>query len=263
MRNLFTVAALVFPLAVFAQGEPEPAAEVKPPPPVAVPEVIANPVVHPAVPVLNDWNLGAGFGFGGMSLASLGATIGLSGLAGVSSASTFGLSTQPRMTVLIERRLGERLFLGFQLAASFSGSQSDTFSAVSYRAVDVAGAVGVRSLFNPRGVVEVSWFANLGVGYTNLENRSLVSSFDSTGMITQTPQTFRGNGFGVGAVAGLALERELLSGLALRLSSSIVGVSFSLSDSTSIVREVATDSANHGFDGGLRFSPTLELRYAF
>lgn len=265
MRNLFAVAALLFPLAALAQAEPEPAPEVPPPAPVVVPAVIANPVMHAAVPVPNDWNVGAGIGFG-VSFASLDATpglAGLGGLAGSSLSSSLGLSSQPRMTVLIERRLGERLFLGFQLAAGFRGSQSDTFSAVSYRSINVDGTIGLRSLFNPRGVVEVSWFVNLGAGYGNVESNALISTLDASGAVTQTPQTWRSNAFAVGAVAGLALERELVSGLALRLSSSIVGVSYSVSGNTSIVREVSTDSANHGFDGGLRFSPTLELRYAF
>lgn len=264
MRTLLA-ALLLVPLFVFAQAETEAPAEVKPPPaePAPHPAVPAVQPVHAAVPVPNDWNVGAGIGFG-TPLVSLDATLGLAGLTGLSSVgSTFGLSTQPRMTVLIERRLGERLFLGFQFSASFRGSQSDTFSAVSFRSVNVDGTIGLRSVFNPRGVVEVSWFANVGLGYGNTENRSLISNVDSMGAVIQTPQTWRSNAFGVGAVAGLALERELVSGLALRLSSSVVGLSYSISSSTSIIREVSTDNANHGFDGGLRFSPTLELRYAF
>jgi hypothetical protein len=265
MRTLLAV-LLVVPLFASAQAETEVPAEVKPPPaePAPHPAVPVVQPVHAAVPVPNDWNVGAGIGFGTPLLGSLDATVGLAGLTGLSSVgSTFGLSTQPRMTVLIERRLGERMFLGFQVAASFRGSQSDTFSAVSYRSVNVEGTIGLRNLFNPRGVVEVSWFANLGLGYGNTENRSLFSTVDSMGAVTQTPQTWRSNGFAVGAVAGLALERELISGLALRLSSSIVGLSYSVSGTTSIIRDVSTDNANHGFDGGLRFSPTLELRYAF
>ncbi len=260
----FFVATLLCPLIALAQAQPD---EVKaaPPPvePVAMPTP-ANPVVHAAVPVLNDWNVGAGLSFGTPVFGLVEAAPGVAGLGGLGAlSSSFGLSTQPRMTVLIERRLGERLFLGFQLAASFKASQSDTFSAAAYRSVNVDGTIGLRNVLNPRGVVEVSWFANVGVGFGNSENRTILTGVDATGAATQIPVSMRSNAFGVGAVAGLALERELISGLALRLSSSIVGVSYSLSGTTQIIREVSTENGNHGFDGGLRFSPTIELRYAF
>ena len=167
------------------------------------------------------------------------------------------------MTVLIERRLSERFFLSFQAAVTYSSNVSDTFSALSSRNLSLEGAVGVRRVFNPGGVIEVSWFGNAGVGYADFEYRTLLSSFDGTGMLTSTPQTTRGHSFAVGAVTGLTLERELIAGLAVRLSSGVLGVSYGSSTSTTSSATTSVDSTNHGVDAGLRFSPALELRYAF
>ena len=67
----------------------------------------------------------------------------------------------------------------------------------------------------------------------------------------------------MGAVTGLTLERELIAGLALRLSSSILGFSYGSSVSNVTIADAPTEVANHGVDVGLRFSPAIELRYAF
>lgn len=221
---------------------------------------------HAAVPILPDWSIGAGFGFfvSGPSLAALG-TPGLAGLLGGTGGLGISSVTQPQVTMLVERRLSEQLFLTFQGAASYGASQDDLDAELRTHFLSLQGAFGVRRLFNPRGVVEVSWFGNAGVGYTNAESRFYASTFDSsTGMYTATTlQIFRSHTFTVGAATGLTLERQLIEGLALRLSSSILGVSYGLGASTATIGDSNTDRQNHQVDVGLRFSPSIELRYAF
>lgn len=268
MRNVFAAVALILPLVAFAQAETETPVEVKPVAPPVEPVHAAVPVdqpIHAAVPVPTNWNVGAGITFStGLTGIPLSALVGgLGGLGGLSG--TLGVSSQPRMTLAIERRLNEYLFVGFGAGVSFSTSQSDNLSGFGYRSVNVDGTIGLRRIMNPGGVVEVSWFANVGVSYANSEIRSMGASIDPvTGMINQnTPQVGLSQGFAFGAATGITLERELLSGLALRLSSSILGLGYGSSSTKLTVSEDTREGSAHSFDGGLRFSPTIELRYAF
>ena len=251
--NMRTLIALIFlPLVALAQTEAEAA------PPVAM---TATQPVQGAEPILPDWNVGAGIGF---SFGTLGSTFGLLGNGGLGGLSGLSPSVQPRLSLLVERRLSERLFFSFQAAASYSGNQSSTNSAMSSRNITVDGTVGLRRVFNPRGIVEVSWFGSVGVGYGNYEYRALTIALDRvTSTYQEIPQASRGSSFSVGGVTGLALERELIAGLALRLSSSILGLSFASNQNALTTGDTTVDNANHGLDAGLRFSPTIELRYAF
>lgn len=265
MRTLCLV-ALLLPVLAFAQSEVEKPAEPLPPPAPTVAPVVE--IVHPAVPILPDWSIGAGIGLtiGGIGYSSLlGSVSGLAGSGGLQSLVGLGVGTQPRLTILIERRLNEKLFITFLGAASYSASQNDTNSDLKSHLLTLEATLGMRRVFNPRGLIEVSLFANGGVGYSNSEYRSLGSVYDpNTGTFSQTTLMIsRGHSFSVGAVSGLALERELVSGLALRLSSSIIGLSYGLSSNTTTTPDAKTESKGHGVDVGLRFSPTIELRYAF
>lgn len=255
MHHCFAVILLVSTVA-FAQEPTQPAP--------------APRVVHAAVPVVPDWNVGAGIGFmvAGPSYSTIGlvGAGGLAGLAGLgSSSSGMYLVPQPRFTVLVERRLSDQLFLTFQGSASYSASQDDKNAELKGHHLALDGAVGLRRVFNPRGVIEVSWFGNLGIGYTNSESRTLGLFYDpATASYSQTMLAkYRSHTFGVGAVTGLTLERTLIDGLALRLSSSIVGLNYGLGATTLTTPMEKTDRQNSQFDVGLRFSPSIELRYAF
>ena len=268
------VALLLLPLAAFAQETPT----TTPPPPETTPQVQTAPPVptvttppwnqpqplHEAVPVPRNWNLGAGISFLFPTVGFFpGVAIGA--LAGAGSGALGGLSAGaplPRLTLLIERRLSERLFLMLNGGIGYSGSQSQTFSAISSRTFAFDASAGVRGIFNPGGVVEVSGFGSVAVAYTNYEFRSIFQTTDSMGMSVQTPTTVRGNSYTVGGLAGLALERELISGLALRLSSSILGFSYNGTATSSIVQDNTTENESRGGDVGLRFNPAIELRYA-
>ncbi len=269
MRNLIFIAALSVPLVASAQAEAETPVEVKPASPPIEPVHAAVPIdqpVHAAVPVLPSWTVGAGLTLGtGVSSFAAPSQAGLlGGLGGLSG--TLGVSATPRMTMLIERRLNDYLFLGFGAGLGFSGNHTDSVPGFSYRQFNVEGTVGLRRVINPGGVVEISWFANVGLSFANAETRSTGLSFDPlTGAQSTEPLSalFASQSFGFGGATGMTLERELVSGLALRLSSSVLGIGYGSNAGTTTVGENSRKASGHAFDGGLRFSPTIELRYAF
>lgn len=267
MRTVLALLVLL-PLAAFAQEDAgtttAPVETVPPVPLVTTPPWSQPQPLHQAVPVPRNWNLGAGVSFLFPTFGLVSASTGLGGLAGAGGLSGLSLGVGlPRLTLLIERRLSERLFLMFTAGIAYGGSQSETYSAISSRSFSFDASAGLRGIFNPGGVIEVSAFGSVGVAYSNYEFRSLLQQTDSMGMLVQVPQATRGSGYTVGGAAGLALERELIAGLALRLSSGILGFSFSGANNSVTIQDNTTSNATRGGDVGLRFSPAIELRYAF
>lgn len=207
-----------------------------------------------------NWTVGAGLGF------TWSPALGLSGLAGLAGSSTLGgLSTlQPSVSALIERRLGARTFLLFQLAGGYSSWRSTTDADSSSRQFNLDGQLGVRHVFNPGGVVELSWYGSARAGWQSFDAQLRTQTLDpSTGTLSPDLVTTHARGLSVGAATGLVLERELLEGLALRLSSSVLGFSFGTSSFESVGNFPVQPGGGQSFDIGLRFSPTVELRYAF
>jgi hypothetical protein len=260
VQSLLVAAVLALPLIALGQ---EPVVEPAPAPVVVEPVPAPQPV-HAAEPVLNAWNIGAGFTFYSGGLSLLGASSSGSLLGGSGALGALGIS-QPTLTVLLERRLNEYLFVTFQAAAGYGASQDDKNSELVSHVLNLAGTVGLRRIINPRGVVEVSWFANVGLTYGNFEYRAIGNLYDPTtgAYLPDVLQITRGNSFGLSVVGGLTLERELVAGLALRLSSSLLGFSYGSHNSVASTPDASTNSKGHGFDLGLRFSPTIELRYSF
>lgn len=204
-------------------------------------------------PAQRSWNVGAGAG------VVYGVAYGVLGLGQLSTV----VIPQPRLTVLVERRLSERLFLTFQVEGSYGWNESPASPGLFTRQAGLDAALGVRGVLNPRGLIEVSWFANAGATYRSSETHTAVAVWDpTTGASQQEARAILGRGVGVGAVAGLVLERELVDGLALRLSSSIVGLSYGLGSATTSTPDGSTVEDRRGLDVGLSFSPTLQLRFA-
>lgn len=224
---------------------------------MAQPGPALAPAPAPApVATHSDWNMGAGLGF----TYSWGLSTAVSGLSSLNARSVM----LPSATLVIERRVGDRTFITFQGAVSYSTNQSDIAPEIATQYLDVNGQVGVRRVLNPGGLVEVSWFASGRAGWATNSIRAPTAVVDpSTGQMTTELASTSNRTFGVGAVAGLALERELIEGLALRFSSSVVGVGYSLGGTSTSRSSVSTTGESHGFDVGLRFSPALEVRYAF
>ncbi|MBI5543521.1 MAG: hypothetical protein HY901_06500 [Deltaproteobacteria bacterium] len=173
--------------------------------------------------------------------------------------------TAPRISVLIERRVSQPLFLTFQASASYGEGKNEVSPELTAHQLELDGELGFRHVLNPRGLVEISWFATAGVRYANVESRSLVGVYNQSPPydVTMTLRVSRGHSFAVGVVAGLAVERELIEGLALRLSAGILGASYGLSSFNDWTSAEAADYRVHEFDLGLRFIPSLALRYAF
>lgn len=210
-----------------------------------------------------NWTVGAGLGFTWSPVTGLSSLSSLSGLGALSSLGLMG-TVQPSVSALIERRLSARTFLLFQLSGGYGSWQSTTDADSSSRQFSVDGQLGVRHVFNPHGLIEVSWYGSARAGYQSIEAQLRTQSLDpSTGMLSPDLLALRGRSFSVGAATGLVLERELVEGLALRFSSSVLGLSFSSSSSETVGNFAVQPNGGRSFDVGLRFSPTLELRYAF
>jgi hypothetical protein len=77
---------------------------------------------------------------------------------------------------------------------------------------------------------------------------------------TSTPESRRGESYGVGLTLGLAVERELTSGLSLRVATPLVGASWSTGTFES---STSGRSTRDGGGATLLLAPSLELRLAF
>jgi hypothetical protein len=206
----------------------------------------AEPDAAPS-PAAPQWSLGAGvISFSGSSLV-LGST---SAALGTSQAT---LLFAPQAS--LERRLGDDTFLLFGVSGTASRQRADlpATAAAQSRAdlVQLGLSAGVRRLLTPRGApMDVSLVLTGDLGF----GRSRQDYTLPTGTVSH--QT----AWRVGAAAGLAVDRELVSGLSLRVATSILGVGYTWR------RFEASDSgvsSGTGLTAGLALAPSLELRLAF
>ncbi|MFZ5438352.1 MAG: hypothetical protein ACOZQL_00020 [Myxococcota bacterium] len=211
-----------------------------------------------------DWNLGAGVGLQIESPSMVGTLGGVGGLGGLNGIISSGLlsSVSPTAAAFVERRLGERSWLMFQAAVGYTGQTLRDSG--SNRLFTANGRVGARYVLNPHGLIEVSWYGAAHVAWRSWNSGSLQMAFDpQTNTVGTELTTYKSTGLSIGAVTGVVLERELIEGLALRLSTSILGASYS-SNWAQVSNNVSLQQASgDGVDVGLRFSPSLELRYSF
>lgn len=219
-----------------------------------------------------DWSVS--FGLGGALLG------------GTENASGADRTPVTALSLLLERRLGGRIWLlarGEAGRSSRSGKLESpppdtlTFSPITSRTENAAtfggGSVGLRFVFNPGDRVELSAFGIGGLGYAVEANQSTQLHPPQVGVqgvpVVQnrdlTDRTLL-----VGANAGLAFETAFTQNLSLRLSSSVVSATWSRTG-----REEVLTGADGGptqppqavrieaFDGGVDFRPSLELRLRF
>ncbi len=227
MRRLLACVCLLCPASVLAQS-PEQSAEPKAPV-ATVPATIDAP----------RWSVG--FGYAPAVVTVLTSTRGIGGLA----------SSSPRLSTTIERRVGDATWLGFQLGGHYSDFRPE-YGQDSEQG-GLSAQLGVRHVLNPKGLVEVSLWGAATADYWTI-------SYPSPS--EQVPDAISsGRGFTVGVVGGLALERELVQGLALRLSSSVAqahwGKTFEWTSGSDFRHTSESGSVS------LAFAPMLELRYAF
>jgi hypothetical protein len=163
-----------------------------------------------------------------------------------------------------ERRLGDRTWLGFN--ARFARETRDLLpyatqaepNPAPIRIHTTSGAVllGLRHVF-AHGVVDVSVFA-AAFGRFRHVNGDLLKASGASGLAGA------GNGSGFGLLAGLAVERELLDALSLRLSLDLASVSIESdeatrrqNDGTEQKTSLPTTQASVGI------TPSLQLRFYF
>jgi hypothetical protein len=150
----------------------------------------------------------------------------------------------------LERSLGGGRWLVLGVSLSGSRSRNDPGLNIPTRE-DVVSAdltAGVRmALTEPGAPVELSalLLGDVGAGHLRLDRLGSSQVQDLAW---------------VGASAGLAVQRELLSNLSLRLSSTVVRLDWQRS-SVRVDGGPAVDGSSLGF--GLALQPSLELRLAF
>ncbi len=200
-----------------------------------------------------SWSLGAGVQFGGILASSSPLIIG----------NTFVVSvpSTPSPVVSLERRVGERTWLAVGLAGSFESLTGDRISPAltisSVRTAGIALSTGLRfPVTRPAAPVEVSLLALGELGYSTWRiaySPAIASATDDVYAVS------------AGASLGLAVERELLDRLAVRIATSLLRASWSYAHDAGIANPLTFAPATHvnSFSVGVNLVPLLELRLAF
>lgn len=202
-----------------------------------------------------DWTVGAG-----VTAVSIGPRLVVGGSAQLGTPSSIvSSSLQPAFGFFLERRLAPAAWLLVQGLVNYQ-SAVDEIDPDLVEVTTAQVAAGPRFVLNPGGIVEVSAFVLAGGAYSYLFQRSQAE-------IGPTPQRQEGKAtaWSAGATAGLILERELVSRLALRFSVGVLAASYTRVTSRVDLAAIGdlSERKQHAYDFGLRFSPGLELRLAF
>jgi hypothetical protein len=246
MKPSFAAALLslsLAPLAAHAQTS-------EAPPAVAAPAtaLAAAPPAAPAAEPVGPWSLGAGIGY---------VAYGPGFVAGF-AARPFGGSQLPSVATVqasLERAVAPAWWLVLGAAGSiyqFSGeAPAGSYQSTRDDSSSASLSIGARrALTRPGAPVTVSTSLLLSAGYGRY----------SEDLAYPTPETRRGEAWGVGLTLGLAVERELTSGLSLRVATPLVGASWSRSTLDSSANGL---SSSEGGGASLLLAPSLELRLAF
>jgi hypothetical protein len=196
---------------------------------------------EPSEPVASPrWSLGAGINFGFVAIP---ASFSGSGV----------LLSTPAASATLERAIGPRSWLVFDLSGTYDRSTEDAPAFSSDPSERTLGlllaSAGLRRIVTPEGTpvdVSVLMLGSVGFGTTD-------SEFVGSGR--EEAQTWL-----LGATAGLAVDRTLTTNLSLRISTSILGVSWSQSE---IERTGAPDSGGDELRVQLQLAPALQLRLLF
>ncbi len=238
----FTALLAVLPIVASAQAStPEPAA-----PPLA-PAATAPQVVRP--PEAAAWSIGAGVW--SSSPVGLGTTFVWMG-----SGIYVSIPQMPGVSASLERRLSERYWAVLGVSGGVARQRQDvppTSTGVTRNdATTLAATGGLRYLLTPAGApVDVSATALADVGALRWEMDALTSS---------TPARVEVTGWLVGANAGIAVDRELGRGLAIRVATPLFGVTYA-STRTRSAGQPTLDGSD--FSARAQLSPRLELRLVF
>jgi hypothetical protein len=218
----------------------------------------AAPAVPPAPP---DWSLGAGVGLG---VSALG---GLSGVQALQSPPT------PALRLSFEHRVGDSTWLILNAVALTSASNepiesingnsgglgafgTPTRTTLAVRDSRVSALLGVRQVM-VHAVVDLSLYGAVFASYESFSGDDLRSGE----VVQQTPGS---NADTFGIVGGLAVERELIPNLAVRLTADLVQANTTKTNvASSDGLGNVTTTKFVGNTVGLILSPSLDLQFYF
>jgi hypothetical protein len=176
----------------------------------------------------------------------------------------------PSGVMLVERRLGKRLSLVFDLSAvyeNFDEDQADpndsglrTLNSIE-NLFQGDASLGARWVFNPGGVVELSGIV-AAVGLVELQQGDTLDIIQNENDQTEYVYLdFETITYSMGLALGLALEKKLLDNLFLRFESRFIKGYYGLSTTTSELQDGSDDTHEFKvFNTELVFTPTIQLR---
>jgi len=174
---------------------------------------------------------------------------------------SFAAANAPGVTASLERRITSGTWLVFGVSGAITRDRADvTLAKVSVDQRLIDASVGVRQVVTRRGApVDVSVVALADAGGGKVDQR-----FDNTvppGFPVNTGRSASSaSQLMLGGSIGLALDRELIDALSVRVATPLVSVSWARtrSDSGAPNRTTATD-----LTAGVTIAPRLELRVSF
>jgi hypothetical protein len=204
------------------------------------------------------WSIGAGLG----STAFMSLPTPSSSSGGLLFLSGFGGELVPVATFFVERRIGGQTWLVFGGAGNFARDSfdppPDTGTVTTFAALTQADSerfsvsAGLRRVVTrPGAVVEVSLQGTVEGGYLH----STQEFTTSAGVRSELRDT---GGYGA-VMGGIAVERALTSGLGLRISTPLVGASWSQLER----RDESGTRNGSSTSVFVTLAPRLELRLAF
>ncbi|MDB4975699.1 MAG: hypothetical protein JWN48_4040 [Myxococcaceae bacterium] len=219
------------------------------------------------------FSLGAGLGFAsdGLGLGGgLGGSLGYGssyGLTSITGTTPFGTSL---LELALSRRL--RLFAGIsgQYGKPLHPSRGSTGSSVSTASIfaddgkrwAVGGALGLRWVLNPGGVVEISPALQVGIHGAAVDHVASNVKTDGDGVVQADRSELKSRG--VDGRVGLVLERVLLANLFLRFEAYFARAGYDHHESHTQLALGGREHAKQDAVGAtFGFAPSLQLRLVF
>ena len=204
---------------------------------------------------LPNFDLGAGVLFGGDSLTG--------------SSVFYGATPAYRMSA--EWRIHGGTWLSFTGGLTHASSElpissqliAPTRTVLHYQTTSAAALLGVRQVLL-KDIVELSWFGALVGGWSWVAG-DVLQPGESAGLPQDSMPGAKTQSLGF--TSGIALERELVERLSVRLSSELVTAVWSQTttpaDSTNASTAFDPDTKRHSQTTAVRFAPALDLRFYF
>lgn len=209
------------------------------------------------------WSVGGGLQFG-VPAGAIGPA------AALGSPGSLGIVTPPlaEPVLTLERRVGSRVSLIGGISASFGradteGEQVTPLNPQARKSqqggTSLSAGVRLRTT-SDEAPVAVSVYGVLTAGYSAVEvSQPMQPQLQPEPILVQT----LADTFGGGISAGMSAEKVLTQGLSVRVSTSLVGASYSNTFIRVKVLETERESTTSALNLGLRIVPSVELRLHF